>query len=122
MSSLYTIIAFSSPILYCCLMKTLGEKLKILRSEKTDTTQEELAKYLSTTRSVLSNWETGRTYPDLESLVKLADFFDVSTDYLLCRSDIRKVNYQIDDFLDGLSPSDKQSVKDFIGFLKDRNK
>ena len=38
-------------------------------------------------QKTLSNYETGKTNPDSYSLIKLADFFKVSVDYLLCRDD-----------------------------------
>lgn len=48
-------------------------------------TQEELAKQIGSTRSALSLWELGLREPDQETLQRFADFFGVSTDYLLGR-------------------------------------
>ncbi len=48
-------------------------------------TQKQLADLLNIERSTLSSYETGRRYPDVHILVKLADTFDVSVDYLLGR-------------------------------------
>ena len=63
-----------------------AEKLKILRLE-TDMTQNQLADVLETTQRKISYWESGKIEPDLCSLWKIADFFDVSVDYLLGRKD-----------------------------------
>lgn len=100
-------------------MKILSERLKQLRLER-DLIQDDIAKTLSSTRSTVGNWETGRADPDLETLVKIAELFDVSLDYLLGKSDVRKVNYVIDDFLIDLPEKSRQSAKDYIDYLKHR--
>ena len=64
-----------------------AERLRILRREM-DLTQEKLADIMETTQRKISYWESGKIEPDLFSLWKLADFFDVSIDYLLGRKDI----------------------------------
>ncbi len=63
-----------------------AERLRSLRKE-TGLRQEELAEKLDTTQRKVSYWETGRIEPDLMSLWKLADFFEVSVDYLLGRAE-----------------------------------
>ncbi len=63
-------------------MKIFQEKLKELRKEK-GLMQKTLAGILQTTNSSISDWECGRSQPDLETLTKMAMFFDVSVDYLL---------------------------------------
>ena len=63
-----------------------AEKLKTLRRE-IDMTQNQLADVLETTQRKVSYWESGKIEPDLCSLWKIADFFDVSVDYLLGRED-----------------------------------
>jgi transcriptional regulator with XRE-family HTH domain len=62
----------------------IGERLKYLRGKKT---QEDIAKYLGISRARYSHYENGRSEPDNETLKKLADFFNVTTDYLLGRTD-----------------------------------
>lgn len=59
-------------------------QLKALRKRK-GINQRELSEALSISRSSLANWETGRTSPDLTMLVRLADYFGVSVDFLLAR-------------------------------------
>lgn len=69
----------------------LGKRLKMLRAEK-KITQEELGKVVNVTKVSISGYENGNRTPDTETLQKLADFFNVSTDYLLGRADIRSEN------------------------------
>lgn len=62
-----------------------GEFLAELRKEK-GILQKEVASYLNMTVATISNYEKGVHSPDLNTLIKLADFFNVSTDYLLQRT------------------------------------
>ena len=61
-------------------------RLKELRKEK-GLLQADIAKVLSKTITCICDWERGRTEPSSEDLIKLADFFGCSLDYLLGRSD-----------------------------------
>ena len=54
----------------------MGEFLKSLRKEK-GLTQEELAEKFYTSSRTVSRWETGKTLPDLNTLIELADFYNV---------------------------------------------
>ena len=45
--------------------------------------QEELAEAIFVSRQTISNWETDRTYPDVQSLLLLSNLFDVSVDSLI---------------------------------------
>lgn len=65
-----------------------GEFLAKLRREK-GCLQKEVAAYLNMTVATISNYEKGVHTPDLNTLAKLADFYDVSTDYLLQRTNYR---------------------------------
>jgi len=62
-------------------------RLKELRLER-KVKQLDLGKTIHVAHNTISSWERGRTFPNLEELSQLADFFDVSTDYLLGRDDI----------------------------------
>lgn len=64
-------------------------RLKNLRAEK-DILQKDVAKYLNITTSAYGFYEQGKRVPDIDILNKLAEYFNVSTDYLLCKSDIRE--------------------------------
>ena len=61
---------------------TFGEKLKKLRTDK-ELTQEELAEILYVSRTAISKWESGRGFPNIESLKAIAKFFGVTVDALL---------------------------------------
>lgn len=67
----------------------LGERLMILR-EESGLTQEKLAELFKTKKATISRYETGTRDPKLDTLIEFADFFKVSTDYLLGRTDNRK--------------------------------
>mgnify|MGYP002799344249 CR=1 FL=1 len=62
----------------------IGDNIKLLRSEK-GLKQSELAEILKTTQSTISKYECNEVEPDIDSLVKLSDFFGCSVDYLLGR-------------------------------------
>lgn len=70
-----------------------GERLKELREEK-GMSQQDLAYFLNISRSSVSAYENNTNYPDPQILVKLADLFDVSLDYLLGRTKER-ANYNL---------------------------
>ena len=63
-------------------MENIAKRLKKLRLEKR-LTQDDLAGRLHVTRQAVSNWETGKTQPDIETLTQLAQTFGVSTEYLI---------------------------------------
>ena len=67
------------------------KRLKRLRTEK-DVSQEELGNILNLSKSTISLYESGKREPDYNTLNKIAQYFNVSTDYLLGNSDIREVN------------------------------
>lgn len=63
-------------------MTSVGENIKNIR-KKIGITQEELAEKLSVTRQAVSNWENGKTEPDIETLTKIAQIFDIGIDELV---------------------------------------
>ena len=64
------------------------ERLKSLRKER-KLTQSALGSILNYGYTAISNYESGRNEPSITDLKKIAEFFDVSMDYLLCVNDIR---------------------------------
>lgn len=62
----------------------LGLRIKELRKEK-GLRQSELATTLHVSQQAVGSWETGRTVPGADTLNVLADYFNVTTDYLLGR-------------------------------------
>ena len=65
---------------------TLAQRLKDLRSEK-GLSQSALADILGRTQQAIGKWEVGKSEPDGATLLKLSAFFNVTTDYLLGKSD-----------------------------------
>ena len=63
-----------------------NEKLQQLRKQR-GLTQEELSKMLYVSRTAISKWESGRGYPNIESLKQIAKIFSVSVDQLLSTDD-----------------------------------
>lgn len=61
--------------------------------------QVELAKRLCVSKQAVSNWENDNIQPSIEMLIRLADTFGVTTDFLLGREEIPRLN------LDGIAPS-----------------
>jgi len=76
----------------------LGDMIQELRKDK-KLDQKDLAKLLNVTIGTISNYENGEHNPSYESIIILADFFDVSVDYLLghttLRSSLLKFNKEI---------------------------
>ena len=62
------------------------ERIFVLLKEK-GLQQKDLANKIKVTPSTLSEWKNGRLKPALEDISKIADYFNVSTDYLLGRTD-----------------------------------
>lgn len=85
------------------------EKLQELRKQK-GLTQEELAEMLFVSRTAISKWESGRGYPNIESLKSISGFFSVSIDDLLsgeemltlAESDHKEKESHFRDFVFGL--------------------
>ncbi|EOH92916.1 hypothetical protein UAW_02957 [Enterococcus haemoperoxidus ATCC BAA-382] len=69
---------------------TIGEILKEKR-EQLGYTQKEVAQKLYVSRQTVSNWEIGKTYPDIEKLLNLSDFYGLSLDELI-KEDYRMVD------------------------------
>ncbi|MBO0487819.1 helix-turn-helix domain-containing protein [Vagococcus fluvialis] len=59
-----------------------GERLKKLRNDANET-QESIANRLHVSRQTISNWENERSYPDIEMLIKLSNYYNISLDQLL---------------------------------------
>lgn len=66
----------------------LGKRLEELRTEKR-MTKKEVADYLQIDQSTYGKYELGKRQPDYETLDKLANLFNVSVDYILCRTNVR---------------------------------
>jgi len=71
-----------------------GERLKALREEK-KITRLSLSNILNVSYSTVSKYETNIRFPDKETLITVANYFNVSLDYLLCRSDIKETAEEV---------------------------
>lgn len=60
----------------------LGERIKTLRNAR-NLSQVQLAKALNVSKQAVSNWENDNILPSIEMLIKIANYFSVSTDYIL---------------------------------------
>ena len=70
------------------IMANFADRLKQLRKEK-NLIQKELGALLDIKRSTIAAWESNNTMPEISAVQKLADFFGVSLDYLLARTENR---------------------------------
>lgn len=108
----------------------IGQVLAELRNER-DICQKEVAAYLNVSIGTISNYENGVHYPDLLTLCKLANFYGVSTDYLLRRTNYRYTSeamnrplakdYTVAQLVNTaleLSQKDRGLLADYTGLLK----
>jgi len=72
-------------------MSTFAERIFELRQER-GLTQEALGQIIGVKHFSIYSYERGRAFPEMKELVALADFFDVSMDYLAGRTDKKEVN------------------------------
>lgn len=98
------------------------ERLKSLRKEA-GLTQKDVAEHLGIKQPTYAQWENGRTKPKGETLEKFANFFNVSTDYLLGNSDYKTtIDQDIEEAIqrsvayqgNPISEDDKQAISDFL--------
>lgn len=94
-------------------MKKQGEILKSLRLEK-GLTQEELGKIINQSKQTVYNWENDKRKCDVESLFKLAKFFDVTIDYLTGYSNDRKPKTDLSDSIELKNKALKSVIKEIL--------
>ena len=82
----------------------LNENIKRLRTAN-NLTQVELAADLGVSKQCVSNWENDYIQPSIEMLIKLAQYFKVSTDFLLDLNDANQIN------VDGLSDKEIAHIR-----------
>ena len=70
-------------------VRGMYERIRNMREDK-DMTQADMAAYLNIHQTTYSDYELGKLNIPVTVLVKLADLFDTSIDYLVCRTDVRK--------------------------------
>jgi len=97
-----------------------SKRLKQLRKES-NKTQEEVANQIKITRATLSRYETGEFEPPITTVMDLANFFNVSLDWLAGNSEIKDPNINSNRLLElynSLSSEHKIQVFTFINYLK----
>lgn len=106
-------------------------KLKELR-EKKGLSQYKFADLMGFAQSTIGSWESGAREPNFETMQKIADYFNVSVDYLLGRTDTPNENKKSDEEPDVLmteqfatfgdareySEDEKDEIRNFINFIK----
>lgn len=99
-----------------------GKRISDLRKHR-GLNQEQLAEKLSVSPSTIAMWETNKRALKDDSLKQLADFFDVTTDYLLGRTDNKekKPSLIANHTEDNLTDAQKEEVKNFIDFIIQRD-
>lgn len=108
---------------------SLGKKIKELR-EINNKTQLDVAKYLDVTYQTIYKYEKDIAIPPADAIVKLAEYFNVTTDYLLGRTDkpnekniedeklIIAARSDVD--LSELTEDEQKYILDFIKMIKNR--
>jgi transcriptional regulator with XRE-family HTH domain len=99
-------------------------KLKELRISK-KVSQDEVATYLGITQQAYANYERGARNPDPETLSKLADYFSVTTDYILGRASTPSGDafaLSSDTDYDDLPPEALEEIEQFKEFVRTKYK
>ena len=102
-------------------------RLKELR-ENQKISQQKLASSIGVSQGTVGNWESGIREPNFEKTKQLADFFKVTVDYLLGRTDkntfldqkLEGVNFALYKETQDLTDEDKKDVLNFIEFMKQK--
>ena len=103
--------------------QNFGDNLKLLRKQM-GLTQQGIADKINTSRSCISNYESGNRQPDNETIKVLADFFDVSVDYLFGRSNVRGIAknnekvIKMEKFLSRAESFDTLDLSDASAYIK----
>lgn len=110
-------------------MTTIQKIIDLMQKKSISGTQ--LQKYCSLPNSAFSQWNTGKAKPSAEALSKIADYFDVSVDYLLGRTDvpnivvpklIESLPLAFNGGMDDLSQDDIDSINEYVEFIRNKKK
>ena len=96
-----------------------GDRLSELRKDK-GLNQDELGEIIQKGKGSVSRYEKGTRQPDVETLKRLADFFGVSTDYLLGRTKYPRIMEQMPRavLVDDLPKADAAKVEEYAALLR----
>lgn len=97
-------------------------RIKQLREEK-GWTLEYIATRVNVTNQTISNWEKGKTEPDIGSLIRLAELFQVTVDYLIAYD---KYAHDVSDLKMRIGRMDSETLRkltlDYLDLLNDEDK
>lgn len=110
-------------------MPTLADRLKELRKSK-KLTQTELGKILGVGKTTISMYETNNSTPNDEIKMKISEYFNVSLDYLLGKTDIKNytedpnitIALHSDTDYDDLPKEALDEINNFVEFIKQKYK
>jgi transcriptional regulator with XRE-family HTH domain len=121
-------------VIYTCLEVIYLNRLAELRKSN-GLSQQQFAKIFDVAQNTVSNWENGNRLVDTENLQKIADYFGVTTDYILCRDSKHTSQPTSDrtvseeDIMFALFDGDKEitpemydEVKQFARFVREKHK
>ncbi|WP_432408864.1 helix-turn-helix domain-containing protein [Wukongibacter sp. M2B1] len=121
-------------------MSKFNERLRELRKDS-DMTQAQLGELLNISHSTINRYESGMHEPDINAINKLANIFEVTTDYLLGRTNIKEMSIlegdevpeelraigidymEVDKMAKehGITPEDIQEIVETLGKIQKRN-
>jgi len=121
-------------VIYTCLEVIYLNRLAELRKSN-GLSQQQFAKIFGVAQNTVSNWENGNRLVDTENLQKIADYFGVTTDYILCRdskpisqsstekavSD-EEIMFALFDGDKDITPEMFDEVKNFARFVREKHK
>lgn len=99
--------------------------------KKRNMSQKQFSKLLNVAQNTISQWETGQRDIDSTTLIKIAEFFNVSTDYLLCLTDMpsaltqEKTSSHQEEVLrdiEDITPEMANEIRQYINYLKHKKK
>ena len=82
----------------------IGDRIRDLRNQKR-LSQTDLAKIINVSQQTVTKWETGKSEPSSSAINRLADYLDVSSDYLLLRKKTKQ-KMTIDEAIDTIMSAD----------------
>lgn len=97
-----------------CTMVRLSDRLKQLRQEKR-LRQDQVAALVNVTKSAVSSWESDIRQPPYDTLIRLADIYHVSTDFLLGRTNDRPLD------LSGLTACEVALISELVASMRAKN-
>ncbi len=93
-----------------------ADRVKYLRQSR-ELNQVQFAQKMGVTKQSVSNWENDNIMPSVEMLEKIADFFNVTADYLLGREDCHYSGVQCLD-VTGLTPAQIEHIRQIVDDLR----